>query len=335
MSVLLQPDLREAFLFDDMNEDLSGYQLSRDWFEWCFMNSEIISPNHSALYFYIINLANKMHWKPVFGLPTEVAKEAIGIRNYKTYKKTLEDLVSFGFVKLVQESKNQYTCNMIALVKNDKANGEAHDKATLKHLPKQVQSTYQGIDSIIKHTKHTKHKNIETLSVESDLHPMDLPEQKNDVSPESVSEKKSKTEGDHDFCAGALSIFTEVTGKSRILNKGREGMLMKIKKSKYTLEDIRAVCVSKYNEWKDDPKMEKHIEPDTLFRPVHFESYLEIAREKLASPVQKDFPPPPRMHHDYKYYEYDWNLYCQKNPGHPHQKLPNPYEQPYKSPFEP
>jgi len=146
-----------------------------------------------------------------------------------------------------------------------------------------------------------------------------------------LSEQKSMGGADHEFCAGAIEIFSEVTGKSRILNKGRKEMLMKIKKAKYTLDDIRAVCVSKYNEWKGDPKMEKHIEPDTLFRPIHFESYLEIAREKVASP--KNFPPPPKVLYNYKDYETSWDEYCKKYPGHPYEKLPNPYEQEYKSPF--
>lgn len=135
---------------------MNGYDLSRMWFNWCFENPEKIKPNHTALYFFIIEHCNRLGWKTKFGLPTEMAKDAIGIKNYKTYIKTLNDLVEFGVIELVEKSKNQYSSNIIALVKNTKAHTKALDKASLKHIPKQVQSTYQSIDSINKPITNNK-----------------------------------------------------------------------------------------------------------------------------------------------------------------------------------
>ena len=100
---------------------MNGYELSRKWFDWCFENPEKISPNHAALYFYAIDLCNRLGWKEKFGLPMESAKEAIGISNYRTYSKTFNDLVEWGFIIVHQKSKNQFTSNIIAIAKNTTA----------------------------------------------------------------------------------------------------------------------------------------------------------------------------------------------------------------------
>lgn len=94
---------------------------------------------------------NRLGWKEKFALPTSMAKEAIGIRSYNTYIKTLSELVEYGFIKMVEKSKNQYSANIIALLNFDKALDKALDKAMQKHLTKQGESTGQSNDSIIKH----------------------------------------------------------------------------------------------------------------------------------------------------------------------------------------
>lgn len=125
---------------------MNSYELSRNWFDWSFENPEKISPNHSALYFFIIEHCNRLGWKDKFGLPTTMAKEAIGIRSYNTYINTLNDLVEFGFIELIEKSKNQYSSNIIALSNFTKAHDKALDKALIKHTTKQRKS----IDSINK-----------------------------------------------------------------------------------------------------------------------------------------------------------------------------------------
>lgn len=118
----------------------TGYELSRIWFNWCFENPEKITPNHTALYFFCIEHCNRLGWKEKFGLPTTMAKEAIGIRSYNTYIKTLTDLVEFGFITLVEKSKNQYSSNIVALSNFNKAPNKALDKAFIKHGTKQDES---------------------------------------------------------------------------------------------------------------------------------------------------------------------------------------------------
>ena len=125
---------------------MNGYELSRAWFDFCFENPELIKPNHTALYFFAIEHCNRLGWKEKFGFPSQMAMEALGIKNWRTYSKCLNELVEFGFIKMIETTKNQYSSNIIAIVKTTKATTKALDKALQKHDTKQGQS----IDSIVK-----------------------------------------------------------------------------------------------------------------------------------------------------------------------------------------
>lgn len=126
------------------------FELMRNFWDFSFENPEKIKPNHCALYCFIVEHCNRLGWKEKFGLPTTMSKDAIGIRSYNTYIQTLNELESFGFIKLVEKSKNQYSSNIVALLKFNKALDKALDKAFIKHSTKQSESTVQSIDSIIK-----------------------------------------------------------------------------------------------------------------------------------------------------------------------------------------
>ena len=148
---------------------MNGYELSRNWFDFCFDNPEKIKPNHTALYFFCVEHCNRLGWKEKFGLPTTMAKEAIGIRSYNTYINTLNDLVNWGFIIMVEVSKNQYSSNIIALSNfnkaPDKASNKALDKALINHATKQSESTEQSIDSIDKPiTNNQKQTNKKTIN---------------------------------------------------------------------------------------------------------------------------------------------------------------------------
>ena len=116
------------------------FKLVRNFWDFAFDNPEKIKANHCALYCFIVEHCNRLGWKSKFGLPTTMAKDAIGIRSYNTYIQTLNDLVNFGFIKLVEKSTNQYSSNIIALSNFDKATSKALDKAFIKHDTKQRES---------------------------------------------------------------------------------------------------------------------------------------------------------------------------------------------------
>lgn len=127
------------------------FKLTRTFWDFTFENPEKIKPNHCALYLFIVEHCNRLGWKRKFGLPTTMAKDAIGIRSYNTYINTLNDLVDFGLIEMIEVSKNQYSSNIVAISNFDKALDKALDKASIKHITKQSESTIQSIDSIDKH----------------------------------------------------------------------------------------------------------------------------------------------------------------------------------------
>lgn len=133
---------------------MNGYNLSRNWFDFCFENPEKITPNHTAIYFFAIEHCNRLGWKEKFGFPTQMVMDAIGIKKHQTYIKYFEDLCEWGFFKLIQKSQNQYSSNIICLQSAMPKNGKALDKAIINHTAKQTetigQSTGQSNSSIDK-----------------------------------------------------------------------------------------------------------------------------------------------------------------------------------------
>lgn len=122
------------------NEKLSGYELSRNFFDWCFENPELVKPTHIAIYFFAIEHCNRLGWKQKFGFPTQMTMDAIGVKNWRTYIKAFNDLCEWGFFELLEKSKNQYSANVIAIVKNTKAHTKALSKASQSHIQKQSNS---------------------------------------------------------------------------------------------------------------------------------------------------------------------------------------------------
>lgn len=115
---------------------VSTYDLSRQWFDFVFENQDKVSGNHTALYFWLVELNNKLNWIENFGAPSTSSMAAMGNVTYKTYRKAMDDLIKWGFIKMVKESLNQYQANTIALV--------IFTKAEPKHLLEQNQSKDQS-----------------------------------------------------------------------------------------------------------------------------------------------------------------------------------------------
>lgn len=129
---------------------MNGYELSRNYFDWCFENPEKVSPNHTAIYFFAIEHCNRLGWRDKFGFPTQMAMDALGIKKNQTYTRYLNELVDFGFIKMVEKSKNQYSANIISLQSAKPKNGKALDKAIVKHEVKQIKSIGQSNSTIDK-----------------------------------------------------------------------------------------------------------------------------------------------------------------------------------------
>jgi len=185
---------------------MSSYDLSRAFFDWSFENPEKVKTIHVAIYFFAIEHNNRLGWKEKFGFPSGMVMDAIGIKKYSTYISALKELVDFGFIKMIEKSKNQYSSNIImlnsAIPKNGKALDKALDKAFVRHSAKQMksigESTVQSNGTIDKQTnkltiEQTNKETIELISTEiydSENLDQDSKNQKKEKKENSAKEKK-------------------------------------------------------------------------------------------------------------------------------------------------
>lgn len=124
------------------------YSLSRSFWDFSFENPEKMKPIHSSIFFFAIEHCNRLWWKDKFWFPTTMVMDAIWISNYSSYKKWLEELVEWGFIKMIQVSKNQYSANVISLIQFVWSTDKALDKALIKHGTKQHTKQVESIASI-------------------------------------------------------------------------------------------------------------------------------------------------------------------------------------------
>jgi hypothetical protein len=133
---------------------MNGYKLTREWFEFSCQNIDKVNSNHTAMYLYLVDSFNFNKWPDMLGVPTEWTMQKLGIKNYKTYKKTFDDLILFKKIELVQKSTNNHTSNIIRLievVKNTKATTKAHTNSGTKATTKESTNpllTYINIETI-------------------------------------------------------------------------------------------------------------------------------------------------------------------------------------------
>lgn len=137
---------------------MTGYELSRAWFDFCFENPEKINPNHTAIYFFAIEHCNRLGWKKKFGFPSQMTMDALGIKKHQTYIKYFNDIVDWGGFTLIQKSRNQYSSNIISINAMPE-NGKALDKALINHRAKQTQSNGQSNSSIDKQDNNKQDNN--------------------------------------------------------------------------------------------------------------------------------------------------------------------------------
>lgn len=143
---------------------MNGYNLSKNWFDFCSNNPEKIKPIHSAIYFFAVEHCNNLGWKEKFGFPTTMTMNVIGVKKYQTYGKALKDLEDWGFITFIERSKNQYSANIITLNAMPKK-GRARGKARSEHGAKHGRSTGQSTGQSTGHSKDsiTKPLNYETI----------------------------------------------------------------------------------------------------------------------------------------------------------------------------
>lgn len=223
---------------------MNGYELSRNWFNYCFENPEKVKPIHTAIYFFAIEHCNRLGGKEKFGFPSQMTMEAIGVKKHQTYSKALNDLIDWGFIDMIEQSKNQWSANIIrisAVPKKGKARGKALDKAWLRHGAKHGQSTGQSTVDI---DKPINQEPINQLTID-------------------IVDYLNNRVG---------SNYKASTKKTKDLIKARI-------KEGFSVEDFQTVIDKKSDEWENDKEFCKYLRPETLFGNK-FESYLNQQQAK-------------------------------------------------------
>ena len=231
-------------------EDINGYSLSRSWFDFCFENPDKIKPNHTALYFFIIELCNRLGWKEKFGLPTSMAKEAVGIKSYNTYINSLNDLVEFEFIVMVEKSKNQYTANIVALSNFDKAQYKALDEAIVKNEVCSIKKSESTVQSTIQSTGES----ISSIDKQINQEPLTGEETK------TITPEKSEKEKEFDRFNEWIDDNAKYLRKIRDQIKFNEYQRIR---EKYNGEQIRKILTDLAN-YKEEPK--KYVSVNLTFQ---------------------------------------------------------------------
>lgn len=89
--------------------------LIHDLLVWCADNREECKPTLIALYVYLCDTCESLHWKEVFSITAKECMEGIGVSSYNTWKKTFETLVRCGFVSVRKSACNHYQGYLISL----------------------------------------------------------------------------------------------------------------------------------------------------------------------------------------------------------------------------
>lgn len=231
---------------------MNGYQLSRDWFNFRFENPSRVRAVHTELYLYLVDQWNRLGQKTEIGLPTKFTMDCLGIGSYNTFKKTLSDLVDWGFVKILKDSANQHQSKIIALSKNDKATTKALDKASIK-------ASDESRDTII--------------------------EQGNKGTRE---QQTSNTVGKPDEVALIVSEINKLSGSVFKASTKETKKYIQARLKENSLEDCLKVVRAMWEKWRGDEKMKQHFVPVTLFRESNFEKYLQT----IGSSQSKNIAPP-------------------------------------------
>lgn len=141
---------------------MNGYNLAHRFFDWAFSHREDFKPTVSALYFYLIEVCNKLGWKPEFSISSKECMEGMGVSGYNTYKQAFDTLCKHGFVKVLKKGCNSYQANIITLLNFDRVTNEVTDKAPTEYERSNEQSngdihkTYKTNETI-----KTNSRNIE------------------------------------------------------------------------------------------------------------------------------------------------------------------------------
>lgn len=107
---------------------MNTYLISKAFFEKIYDIPEAKPPD-IALFFYIIDLANRLGWPKHVPLKTDVTLASIKVGNRKTLKRSLENLNNWRIIEIISWAKNQYDATNIVRIKCFDIKAKALSKA--------------------------------------------------------------------------------------------------------------------------------------------------------------------------------------------------------------
>lgn len=124
--------------------------------------------------------------------------------------------------------------------------------------------------------------------------PVECKENNTSINTTRLNIKRNKKESSDDLSDGTSSApvpyseiidyLNEKTGKSYKATSRNNQKLIKARWNEgYTVDDFKKVIDNKVSDWKDDTKMNKYLQPSTLFRASKFEGYLNEKPKQKAS----------------------------------------------------
>lgn len=166
---------------------MNGYIASNAWYRFVEGNKRKIKPIHSAVIHWCYAVANENKWANEFQLPTIEACEMIGITDRETFHKALKDLVTFGAIKILQESTGRYVARWVSVNLPDFYRPNFSEGTTVGKPEGNTEGTGEGIpDGSTTNTKDKETKELKNFIKLINADRVDF----ESVSFESVIEKK-------------------------------------------------------------------------------------------------------------------------------------------------
>lgn len=108
---------------------MSGYELSRQWFDFLFENPDLTNVSQTALYMWLIELNNRKGFSEKFVFNSDEASSYTGIKDRKTVWSALNKLSEHGFVTIIKKATNQNQLTTISIINNKVKSKGCLDKA--------------------------------------------------------------------------------------------------------------------------------------------------------------------------------------------------------------
>jgi len=211
-----------------------------------------------------------------------------GIDSVRT---TLKELERFGYVEIKRTRDDQGRLRGTEYVIHEKP---ILENPTLEKpiLEKPILENPRQLNTNILNTKepNTKESNINGLNNILSGKPDDVSYSPANKLPNKTKKKNAKTHPEE--VRQIIEYFNHVCGTNyKHQSKATAEMINARLNDGFTVDDFRIVIDKKHIEWGNDSNYCKYLRPETLFRPSHFESYLnqkDVKPETAASGISQE-----------------------------------------------